>query len=144
MSFAEAGVVIDIHGEPLFWHCPNDRSAGALPDSRTLWDVLWDAEMVGTLAGFAHSHPGDGIPQPSHEDMTTFLAIENGLGRKLKWWITSASAIILVDTDINRRAPGDLRIPRDGDVHRQPMAFLLGGLDPVPSWADELRRRSRT
>jgi hypothetical protein len=133
MSFAEAGVVIDIHGEPLHWHLPANRSMGSLPDSRSLWDVLWNAEMGGVLAGFAHSHPGDGPPHPSHEDLTTFQAIEDGLGRALKWWITSATGLALVDM---RRCYGSSR------TRSQPLVYLFSGIEPA--WASELRRRSLT
>ena len=63
----EAGVVIDKNGQPLFWHLPEGRTAGSLPDSRTLWQVLWDAFKEDTLLGFAHSHPGSGVPGPSYE-----------------------------------------------------------------------------
>jgi hypothetical protein len=135
MSFAEAGVVIDIHGEPLYWHLPVNRSMGSLPDSRSLWDVLWNAEMDGVLAGFAHSHPGTGTPQPSHEDLTTFRAIEDGLGRELKWWITSANVLVLVGSCVDRQVIGNPRpIP----------TVYLHGVTPEPVWASELRRRSNT
>jgi proteasome lid subunit RPN8/RPN11 len=88
----EAGVVITEAG-PIFWHLPAGRTGGYIPDSRKLWDVLLehaDAELLG----FAHSHPGSGVPGPSHTDITTFAAIEAGLGRRLDWWITSSDHII--------------------------------------------------
>lgn len=85
----EAGVVIDIHDQPIFWHVPTDRTGGSLPDSRQLWDVLWDAHQRGALKGFAHTHPGSGVPGPSSTDIETFRAIEQALGRPLEWWITS-------------------------------------------------------
>lgn len=89
----EAGVVI-AGGKPVFWHLPKGRTAGSLPDSRDLWDVLW--ENRATLDGFAHSHPGSGQPGPSHTDLTTFRAVERALGRRLKWWITSRTNMILL------------------------------------------------
>jgi len=46
------------------------------------------------VAGFAHSHPGAGQPGPSWTDLTTFAALEAGLGRRLTWWITSADRLI--------------------------------------------------
>jgi hypothetical protein len=88
----EAGVVITEAG-PVFWHLPAGCSSVVIPDTRKLWDVLWehrDAELLG----FAHSHPGSGTPAPSHTDLTTFAAIESGLGRRLRWWITSFDRII--------------------------------------------------
>jgi len=88
----EAGVVISLDGEPLYWHLPGNRTNVALPDSRSLWDIVW--ENREKIAGIAHSHPGAGVPGPSYEDVTTFSAIERALGRRLTWWITSADNAI--------------------------------------------------
>jgi len=92
----EAGVVIDRNGNPLFWHLPEGRSAGSLPDSRTLWQVLWNAFKEDMLLGFAHSHPGSGVPGASYSDVTTFAAVEAALGRRLDWWITSSDHVVLL------------------------------------------------
>lgn len=81
--------MVGFDGEPLFWHLPGGRTAGSLPDSRQLWDVLWDNRH--NVYGFAHSHPGSGLPGPSWEDLTTFAGVELGLGRRLVWWITSSN-----------------------------------------------------
>lgn len=89
----EAGVVIGLDIKPFYWHLPVDRTVVSLPDSRSLWDIVW--ENREKIAGIAHSHPGGGIPGPSYEDVTTFSAIERALGRRLKWWITSADAAIV-------------------------------------------------
>ncbi len=121
----EAGVVVDIHGEPIFWHLPPGRSGGSLPDSRSLWDVLWKAHKDGVLAGFAHSHPGSGVPGPSYTDYTTFLAIQRALGRKLIWWITSSDAVITYTID-----------------HHDPESAIASLLTEDPSWVAELRRLS--
>lgn len=86
----ETGVVI-ANGMPIYWHLPPGRSSGHLPDSRDLWNVLWENRHI--IDGFAHSHPGGGIPQPSYTDLTTFKAIELGLGKNLNWWIISSEAI---------------------------------------------------
>lgn len=88
----EAGVILDFDYEPLFWHVPHDRSVGALPDSRNLWDIFWDNRQ--RVLGFAHSHPGYGVPAPSMTDLTTFAAVEAGLGVRLSWWIISGAAAI--------------------------------------------------
>ncbi len=91
----EAGAVVSNDGKVVYWHAPNDRNIGALPDSRSLWDVIW--ENRDDVAGFAHTHPGSGVPQPSHTDLTTFAAIEAALGRRLVWWIfTSDMAATIV------------------------------------------------
>lgn len=128
----EAGVVIDIEGHPIHWHVPPERSGGALPDSRDLWEVMWEAFQTGKLEGFAHSHPGSGVPGPSLTDITTFVAIEKALGRTLSWWITSSDTAILLRAE----KPG---VP--------PFYQRLVATDPtvvVPrlTWLPELRRLS--
>lgn len=82
----EAGVLLNKEGFPIYWHLPEGRSSGHIPDSKTLWDVIWSNKE--TVSGFAHTHPGDGIVVASQTDMTTFAAIEAALGRRLDWWIT--------------------------------------------------------
>ncbi len=124
----ETGVVVSVHHEPIFWHEPGGRSSGALPDSRTLWNVLWQAHRDGWLSGFAHTHPGGGMPGPSQEDLSSFVAIENALGRPLNWWIVNADMTVLVrkstlDSVPGREIYGTTRVD-----------------DPV--WVPDLRRRS--
>lgn len=86
----EAGVLLNMKGEPMYWHNPHDRSGGALPDSRDLWNVIWDNRE--DVSGFVHSHPGSGVPGPSYEDVTTFSGIERALGKRLDWWIITEDA----------------------------------------------------
>ncbi len=88
----EAGAVLDLLGNPLYWHIPKDRTGGSLPDSRSLWDIFW--ENKGNISGFAHSHPS-GMATPSHTDLTTFAAVEKGLGQRLDWWIVTPHYLIL-------------------------------------------------
>ena len=90
----EAGAVIGSGGDAIFWHAPSGRRGGALPDSRELWDVLWQNRAA--IQGFAHSHPGSGVPGPSYEDVTTFAAVEAALGRRLVWWIVSSDRVSVV------------------------------------------------
>lgn len=118
----EAGVLIDIHDQPIYWHLPLGRSMVSLPDTRRLWDIIWESRT--TLAGFAHSHPGEGVPVPSQTDITTFYAIEQALGRKLQWWITSESYLILCS--------------RIGDFSKYESCLL----ETIPSWLEGLRRIS--
>jgi len=87
----EVGVVIDKNGVPIYWHLPPGRSGGSIPDSRQLWDVIW--EHRDRIMGFAHSHPGSGPTGPSQTDLTTFLAIEQALGKRLCWWISSSDQL---------------------------------------------------
>lgn len=119
----EAGVVIGGDGEPIFWHSPAARSAVSLPDSRLLWDVLF--ENRERLSGFAHSHPGGGTPGPSYEDVTTFAAVEAGLGRRLLWWIASADEVVVLWW-----------------VGPERLAYARATLEEAPTWVAELRRLS--
>ncbi len=89
----EAGVVVDHQGQPLYWHLPRGRTVASLPECPELWDVLWSHRHE--IAGFAHSHPGVGPSGPSHVDVTTFAAIEAGLGRRLDWWIMTEDRVSL-------------------------------------------------
>jgi hypothetical protein len=121
----EAGVVVGRDGEEaVYWHLPPNRNVVALPDSRDLWDVFW--ENRDRISGFAHSHPGLGVPGPSWEDLTTFAAVEGGLGRRLKWWITSMNAVSV----LTWKGPGKYD-------------YELTVLDKEPSWIPELRRLSQ-
>lgn len=119
----EAGVVITQRGA-VHWHLPPGRTAGSIPDSQDLWDVFWDLRTEDGL-GFAHSHPGSGLPGPSGTDVTTFSAVERGLGRRIQWWITSADQVIL----LNWKGPGPY------DYESTPVED--------PAWVEELRRLSR-
>jgi proteasome lid subunit RPN8/RPN11 len=122
----EAGLVIGSDGEPIRVHLPSGRSSTYLPDSRELWEFLW--EHKESVAGIAHSHPGSGIPGPSHEDITTFAAIEAGLGRRLSWWIASSDMSVLV------RWKGPERLDY----------VTYEYVDAEPSWMKELRWISTT
>jgi hypothetical protein len=90
----EAGVLIDSSMVPIYWHQPAGRNMVALPDSRELWEVIWEHRK--NLAGFAHTHPGKGVPGPSVQDITTFSAVELALGKRLDWWIFSEDEGVLV------------------------------------------------
>lgn len=118
----EAGLVLDLRGNPLHWHTPPDRTGGSLPDSRDLWDIFW--ENRDNISGFAHSHPS-GMAVPSHTDVTTFAAVELGLGRKLDWWIVT---------------PGCMTLTRW--VGRERFAYKTVEVAQRPSWFEELLRRS--
>lgn len=85
----ETGVLVDRNHAPLLWHVPPGASQGSLPDSRDLWDVIW--ENRERVLGFAHVHPWDGQAAPSNVDLTTFDAVERALGRPLEWWIVTFS-----------------------------------------------------
>ena len=72
----EAGVVIDRAMNPIFWHLPEGRTAGSIPDTRVLWDVLWErlaepcppwgVHSYTTKAGVQYQYLGMVIaPEPS-------------------------------------------------------------------------------
>jgi hypothetical protein len=90
----EAAVLIDKIGHAIYWHAPIDRTIASIPDSHDLWATIWKNRE--NLGGIAHSHPGSGKPGPSHTDLTTFAAIEAGLGKRLDWWITSKDCLIII------------------------------------------------
>ncbi len=124
----EAGVLIDLDGHPIYWHTPNDRSGGALPDSRSLWDVIW--ENRDRISGFAHTHSGYGRPGPSQTDITTFAAIEAALGKRLHWWISSGDQVVRIDW---------IEYPDEKGGYQ---LFQTGMRPPKPAWLAELRRIS--
>lgn len=119
----EAGVLIDLNSNPIYWHLPETATAGSLPDSSALWDAIWKNKQ--TLQGFAHTHPGDGCPWPSMTDITTFVAIEKALGKQLIWWVASMDQMVTVTITDHKR-----------------MSFSVMKLDPPydsPLWVKELR-----
>jgi hypothetical protein len=87
----EGALTLDNFGEVLQWHLPEDRSTGAIPDNFDFWQFL--QKNRDNISGVAHSHPGSGIPHPSHTDVTTFSAIELGLGVRWLWWICSSDEL---------------------------------------------------
>ncbi len=119
----EVGIVVYKDDTEVLWHLPPNRTGGTLPDSRDLWDVLWEGRK--TIQGVGHSHPGGGIPGPSYTDVTTFAAVEAALGVRLDWWITSETHLIVA------RWSGPNRLDYTGTL-----------VEDEPSWADELRQKS--
>jgi len=87
----ESAMVFDKLGQVIFWHLPPDRSQGAIPDSKDLWSILWETREC--LGGVAHTHPWDGESWMSHTDVTTFAAIEAGLGKRLIWPIVTFTEV---------------------------------------------------
>lgn len=125
----EAGVLVGPDG-PFYWHAPLDRNGGAIPDSQELWDQIWNNRdkligPTGSIGGFAHSHPGGGIPGPSFTDVTTFAAIEMALDERLTWYIVSSDHVVAL------RFTGPGKYDYKGPV-----------LLEEPPWVPELRRLS--
>lgn len=112
----EAGLVFDFHGGLIHWHLPPNRSGGALPDSRALWDVLWDNREI--LGGVAHTHPWNGSPGPSSIDVTTFAAVEKGLGLRLIWPIVTFTEVGFFEWVGPEQLDYSLLEPRRFRIHR--------------------------
>jgi len=132
----EAGIVLGWHGEVLYRHQPLRASAGGLPDSRELWDVLWSNRRA--VAGFAHSHPGTGVPVASGIDVTTFRAVELALGFHMDWWIVSEDCVVLYQLCYN---------PNGTEYRKVPVEWTYGSVRtdiPVENsaWVKELRLMS--
>ena len=89
----EAYAVLGKDQKVLLMQLPGGGSSVAIPDSRNLWEFIW--EHRDEITGIAHTHPGGGIPGPSYEDLTTFRAIEKGLGKRLEWWIATKDFLSL-------------------------------------------------
>lgn len=119
----EAGVLLGVDNKPIYWHTPNSRSGGALPDSHDLWSVIW--ENRAQVTGFAHTHPGSGTPGPSYTDKTTFEAIEAALGKHLNWYILSLDGQSLCLFDDGRLIIIDMNRPElDSQINKEWMKKL--------------------
>lgn len=121
----EVAVVIGPDG-PIFWHLPPGRTGGSIPDSRRLWDVLWEHRKE--IVGVAHSHPGSGPTGPSGTDLGTFLAIERALGQRLQWWISSSDQLYIWARDSHDPALAD--------------SYAGKAVRDEPSWVTPLRKLS--
>ncbi len=121
----EVALVFDRRGRALHWHLPPGSTPASIPDSRDLWEVLWQHRHH--LGGVAHTHPWAGRPEPSDIDLTTWSACERALGARLVWPIvTFTEEACFVWT-----GPGELDYaPRGARILR-------------PEDLGELRRRSR-
>jgi len=79
----EVAMVFDKEGKALFWLGPRDHTSSSIPDSQVMWQRIWEYRDI--IGGVAHTHPWDGHPWPSDTDVTTFSAVERGLGKRLIW-----------------------------------------------------------
>jgi len=90
----EVALVFDTNGNTICFHDPKGCTGGSIPDSRDLWEVIW--ENRERLGGVAHTHPWDGPAFPSHTDVTTFEAIERALGKSLLWPVVTFTDVTCV------------------------------------------------
>jgi len=92
----ENAFVFDDQGRVIWYHTPTTApkrgwSGGSIPDTRTLWDILWKHRDI--VGGVAHTHPWEGPSGPSQTDVTTFAACESGLGKRLLWPVVTFTHI---------------------------------------------------
>lgn len=85
--YLETAIVFGVFGNTIYTHLPPGRSTGYIPDSNALWNFLWSYRDI--VRGVAHLHPWEGEAHPSHEDVTTFSAIERALGKQFTWPIAT-------------------------------------------------------
>lgn len=124
----ESGVLLDSNYLPIYWHLPEGRTAGSIPDSRTLWEQFWANRH--RVYAFAHTHPGSGQGLgPSYTDVTTFAAMEAALGMRLVWLILNEdSAVACTHCTEPNAEPTEYKVARVGTEGRD--------------WEIELRRLS--
>jgi len=137
LAMIEVGVVLGTNNESIYWHLPQNSSAVCLPDSRELWDVLW--ENRDRVSGFAHIHPWVGRPWPSDTDLTTFIAVENALGKSIIWWIATLDKLSLVKIGVAEsqcETVANTFKKTLFSVTPQPWEYY-------PNWLGEIRRLSR-
>jgi len=87
----EMVLVFDTEGRAIFWKGPKGSFEGYVQDSELLWDRIWSAR--DRIGGVAHTHPWAGEAHPSYIDVTTFEAIERGLGQRLLWPIVTMTEV---------------------------------------------------
>lgn len=121
----EVALVFDRAGRGFHWHAPPGASRILIPDSRSLWEVLWESR--DRLGGVAHTHPDPGGVSPSRTDLTTWSACERALGRRLLWPIATSTEVATWAF----AGPGDLDYARAAELPLR--------ADDL----DELRRRSK-
>ena len=146
-GFAEGAVVVGKDGSVLRWHLPPGRTASHIPDDRDFAMFLWDRRE--DILGVAHTHPGSLMPSPSVEDLTTFQAVEAGLGLRFKWWILSG----VHETEWSWKGPGPYDYSKDvacltnfSGINHPPSfikVYLNNGRNLYPPCVKELRERSR-
>ena len=113
----ETALVFDDQGRVIRFHLPPGRTGGSIPDSRDLWDVIW--QYREHVAGVAHTHPWNGQASPSGIDVTTWRAIEQGLGKLLLWPIVTFTEVRCF---VYNEVTGDY-------CEAGPLTFEISGID---------------
>ena len=120
MTTREVCFLIGFDGSILWADASN--SPVALPDSRDRWDAIW--ELRHELSEIAHSHPV-GPSAFSAEDTSTMAALDDALGRKLRYSVVAPRTMIV-------RAPSAASQGNDETFE----------LDQEPWWAGLMRLAS--
>ena len=133
----ECALVFDTQGRVIRYHLPPGRTAGSIPDSHALWDVLWKHRKI--VGGVAHTHPWHGQSAPSSTDLSTFRAIEQGLGQLLLWPIVTFTEVRSFVWDSATKAY----------VEAGPLTFTLEGVErlrelSLERWESDPRFRVAT
>lgn len=126
----EVALIFDKEGRPLAWSDDSKAQGCAIPDSRNLWDAIWDYRQQ--LGGVAHTHPWDGPTGPSSTDLTTFAALEKGLGLRLVWPIITMTHELYLSL-----------APSDDSVYLELFPPPFASTAVWKAAVNELRRRSR-
>jgi hypothetical protein len=112
----ESAMVFDEKGLIIYWHDPPGASSSHIPDSKRLWNVLWNQRH--RLGGVAHTHPWDGPTEPSGTDLSTFKAVEAGLGQRLIWPIVTMTHINYFTWEPNSKEYFEIQRVDFRDTHR--------------------------
>ncbi|MFA6234103.1 MAG: hypothetical protein WC824_07955 [Bacteroidota bacterium] len=108
-NVVETALVFDKEGKTLLWHVPAGRSGGGIPDSHDLWEFLWENRKI--IGGVAHTHPWNGEAWFSQTDVTTWAAIEQGLGIRLVWPVVTMTEMKQFSWVGPEKLDYELRIP---------------------------------
>ena len=79
----------------ILWADASDSPA-ALPDSRARWEAIWSRR--DELVAIAHSHP-IGPSAFSSEDDSTMAALDDALGRRLRYFVVAPKVTIAREGD---------------------------------------------
>ncbi len=119
----ELGLLIWNDGSVWIDHDAPNRTSGSIGDNPNLWRDFWENRKI--IAGHAHTHPGGGVPGPSWTDVSTYSAIELGLGKRLDWYVVNRDAIVIC----RWKGPGAYD-------------YEVGRIREEPCWVEPLRIES--
>ncbi len=115
-------------GQQILWADYSDR-AHQLADSRARWQQIWNNREQ--LEEIAHSHPS-GLAAFSQEDETTMTALEQALGRTLRFSVVTEEVVIVRE---GAKAPTETRKDEAWWVD---LMRLASGIRPKVKSADSI------